>query len=454
MQDENEFEQALFRFSLISPLLHCDDEHERQRLMRLIAMKELNIPFSYKHNVTVKTLKNYLKRYREKGFDGLKRVKRRDRNISKCVSKDTEKLICDLKKEEPLRSVPQIIRLIGAMPEQKDAALKERTVSRILKTNGLSKRNIKPKKIHKSFEMNTINELWETDISDGLYLAFKGKKTYCFAFLDDYSRIIPHAEFYYDEKLPRLEDCLKKAILKRGIPKAIYADNGKIFVSNHLKRICAELGIRLLHHLPYSPQSKGKIERFFLRMQREFLIEAERVEIGSIDELNSYFQAWVEIEYHRREHQGIGTTPLDRFTEALKKTSVRKIESLEEITGIFLYREKRSIHRSSAVIKVGGNRYQASDPALLGMEVEVRFDPFDMSRIFVYREGVFVGTAYPTDLKNRTFGSVPEEIGRVENAIRKSSTEFFARLKKREEELNRKEMTHIDFTKMHQKKED
>jgi len=417
-------------------------------------MNELRIPYSDKHTVTVKTLKNYLRRYKDKGFDGLKRVRRRDRRVSKSVSKDMEEIICNLKKEEPGRSVPQILRLIRSTGEHKDITLKERTVSRILKNNGLSGRTIKPKRIYKAFEMDTINELWETDISDGVYLAPKGRMTYCFAFLDDYSRVIPHAQFYYDEKLPRLEDCLKKAILKRGIPKAIYADNGKVFVSNHLKRICAEMGIRLLHHLPYSPQSKGKIERFFLRMQQEFLIEAQRVDIGSIDELNSYFQAWVDLEYHRREHHGIGATPLDRFTEALKRTTLRRVESLEEITGIFLYRETRNVHKSSGIIKVGGNRYQATDPSILGSVIETRFDPFDLSRMFIYRDGVFIQTAYPVDLKNPVYGVVPEESQSPERIIRKSSTEFFTRLKQREEELHRKENSHIDFTKINGTKED
>ncbi|ABO50541.1 transposase [Desulforamulus reducens MI-1] len=35
-----------------------------------------------------------------------------------------------------------------------------------------------------------------------------------------------HAEFYWDEKLPRLEDSLKKAILRHGVPEKLYVDNG------------------------------------------------------------------------------------------------------------------------------------------------------------------------------------------------------------------------------------
>lgn len=448
MEDEKEFEKALFRFSLIAPLIHCDDPRERQRLMRLISHKELEIPHSDKHTITEKTLKNYLKQYQEHGFEGLKRQPRKDRHISRTVPGELETLICSLKKEQPERSARQIIRLIHAMPEYRDTRLAQRTVSRVLHRNGISRKGLKSKKLHACFEMVTINELWETDISDGVYLATQGKKTYCFAFIDDYSRIIPHAQFYYDEKLPRLEDCLKKAILKRGIPKAIYADNGRVFVSNHFKRICAELGIRLMHHLPYSPQSKGKIERFFLRMQQDFLIEAQRVHIHSVDELNSYFQAWLDVEYHRQEHHGIGTTPLDRFTSVLKTTPVKTVESLEEITEIFLYRETRNVHASSGIIKVAGNRYQATDTSLLGARIEVRFDPFDLSRLYLYRDGVFIQTACPVDLKNPVLSTVPEESGTPGHIIRQSSVEFFNRLKQREEELHRAEQKHIDFTKI------
>jgi transposase InsO family protein len=454
MEDDKEFERALFRFSLISPLIHCDDPEERRRLIRLIAGKELDIPYSDKRYITEKTLKNYLRHYEEEGFEGLKRQPRKDRHVPRSISEELEKLICSLKKEQPERSARQIIRLIRSMPGHSDTVMSARTVSRVLHRNGISGRKLKPKKLHQCFEMETINELWEVDISDGIFIAPAGKKSYCFAFIDDYSRLIPHAQFYYDEKLPRLEDCLKKAILKRGIPKAIYADNGKIFVSNHFKRICAELGIRLMHHLPYSPQSKGKIERFFLRTQQDFLIEAQRIHIHSVDELNSYFQAWLDVEYHRQEHHGIGSTPLDRFTSALGNTPVKTIESLEEITEIFLYRENRTVHASSGIIKVAGNKYQATDTSLLGIRIEVRYDPFDLSRLYLYRDDVFIQTADTVDLKNPILSTVPQESHTPEQVIRQSSVEFFTRLKQREEELYRTEEKHIDFTKIQPHKEE
>ena len=200
--------------------------------------------------------------------------------------------------------------------------------------------------------------------------------------------------------------------------------------------------------MTYSPQSKGKIERFYLRMQKEFLLEAQNADIQSLEELNSHFQSWLEVEYHRREHSGIGAAPLDRYTKALASTKIGTIESMEEVTEIFLYREKRKVHKKSGIIRVSGNEYQVTDASLLDQEIEARFDPYDMTRIFVYRNEKFVQLALPVNLKNNRFNSIPEEKSDTEKIIRRSSVDFFIRLKQKEEELHKQESQRIDFTKV------
>jgi putative transposase len=114
----------------------------------------------------------------------------------------------------------------------------------------------------------------------------KQKKAMLFAIIDAFSRLAVHAEFYWDEKLPRLEDSLKKAILAHGLPEQFYCDNGSAFSSHHLLRICARLGIRLSHSRPYKPQGRGRIERFFRFIDTSFKIEAyEQIEKGNISTL-------------------------------------------------------------------------------------------------------------------------------------------------------------------------
>jgi len=123
-----------------------------------------------------------------------------------------------------------------------------------------------------------------------------------------------------------------------------------------------------------------------------------------------------------------------------------------EITEIFLYREKRRVHPKRGIIRLNGNTYQSSDAGLLGKDVEVRFDPYDMSRIFIYFDEVFRQIALPVNIKNPVYQTVPEENNKSEKEVRKSSMEFLKRLKQKEQELHRKESLSIDFTRL--KKED
>ena len=70
--------------------------------------------------------------------------------------------------------------------------------------------------------------------TQGPYLKVKGKKrpTFLLAFLDDCSRVVPAARFSFTEKTEDLMKVLEEALLRRGIPKMIYADNAKIYRSD------------------------------------------------------------------------------------------------------------------------------------------------------------------------------------------------------------------------------
>lgn len=74
---------------------------------------------------------------------------------------------------------------------------------------------------------------------------------------------MPHGEYYFEERRPKLEDALKKAMLKYGIPSRLYCDNGAIYSGQHLDRIAGELGFQLIHSRPGRPQGRGKVEKYF-----------------------------------------------------------------------------------------------------------------------------------------------------------------------------------------------
>ena len=111
------------------------------------------------------------------------------------------------------------------------------------------------------FEREHVNSLWQGDMMFGPWLPDpvspgKKRRAHLFCFLDDHSRLIPHAEFFWEEALPRMERVLKVGILKRGVPEAIYVDNGKVYHALQFAAACASLSTRCLHATPYRPQGK------------------------------------------------------------------------------------------------------------------------------------------------------------------------------------------------------
>src|SRR5690606_22329609 len=119
--------------------------------------------------------------------------------------------------------------------------LKESTLSKQLRKRGMTRKQLtaaQAKSTFRRLEASHRNAMWQGDVQHTLYLPHPtkpGKKAmaYLVVFLADYSRVCVHGQFCFEVRLPRLEDCLKKAVLKFGITEMIYADNGSIYSSHH-----------------------------------------------------------------------------------------------------------------------------------------------------------------------------------------------------------------------------
>ena len=136
--------------------------------------------------------------------------------------------------------------------------------------------------------------------------AGRKRKSYLFAFIDDMSRLVTHGEFFLSERLDSYLCALRQALLKRGLPRKLYVDNGPAFRSARLQEIAASLGIALIHSKPYKPQGRGKIERFFQTAQRQFVSGFRGT---TLNELNEAFDAWLRDLYHTRPHSATGLPP-------------------------------------------------------------------------------------------------------------------------------------------------
>ena len=91
---------------------------------------------------------------------------------------------------------------------------------------------------------------------------------------------------------------------------------GKSSCKKHA-RICARLKAELRHSKPGRPQGRGKQEKFFRFVDLSFVPEAydliEQGKIQTIDDLNRFFTAWLDVAYHQKVHNTFKQRPADRY---------------------------------------------------------------------------------------------------------------------------------------------
>lgn len=357
--------------------------------------------------MSIRTLKRYLQRARKgRGLAPLKRKERSDKGNPRRIPAAVLELARRFKAEDPRRSVPHIIEALERAGHVPPGLLKPSTLRRHLAASGHTRPLLTgDRKTYERWERERPADLWQADASPGLYLpdpSHPGQMllTQFLAVVDDHSRVCVGARFYYHQQQAALDDCFKRAVIRWGVPIDLYVDNGKVFISKHFRRVCADLKVHLITASVAHPAGKGKIERLFGNLKDHFYIEAERLiqagKITRIDELNEYLSAWVDEGYNRKHHSEIRMTPLQRWGG---EEPIYPVTDLGELQEIFLFRQRASVDKTCC-FKLAGNRYQA-DPALARQVIEVAYDPFDLSTVQVWYQGKRVQVAQPLVLKAR-----------------------------------------------------
>jgi transposase InsO family protein len=448
-EEERRTQIALFRYGLIAALLHRPLERgEITAHLSAIAAQPHQIPFSTRTHVDEETAWRYLARYRHGGFEALKPQLRADVGQSRRIPPAIIAKAIALREEVPSRSATTLIQILRRDPAfPPDLTIAPRTLRGILHRRGKTRQQlVGPSKAFRRFERECANALWQGDMLVGPYLPDperpgKFRRTALFCFIDDYSRLIPYGEFFVEESLPRLERVLKLAILRRGIPERLYVDNGKVYVSTQLAAACATLGIRPIHATPYTPNAKGKIERFFGTVRSQFLPEVANSPLATLDELNASFQAWVELVYHTTIHAETNQAPVERFQQSLAQITVRPADPLL-LRQAFLWREKRTVTRT-ATLSFQGNRY-SGDPLLVGQQVEVRFDPFELAEVEIWQEGHFVAQAQVQKLERSRHLALDRIPAPIQEA-RPAQIDFLAALRAEHQAQLAREIGPISF---------
>jgi putative transposase len=379
-------EIGLFRWQIVGEATDMSlSARERGRLVRALAEREHLAPDGSRVRVTRTTLDRWIRHYRQGGFDALIPAPRRSANST---PERVLELAVALRREQPARTAAQIHRIIL---EAEGTAPSARTIQRHLVAAGLPWRGSLVARALGRFEAESPNELWTGDALHGPLIG--GHRVFLFCFIDDHSRLLTGYRWAERENVLNASRALRAGIAARGLPKAVYVDNGSPFVSGQLLRACAVLGIRLIHSTPGRPEGRGKIERVFRTVREQLLVELEDRPPANLEELNRIFQSWAEQVYHRRVHSETAQTPLERFLAE----GPPALPSEAMLAGAFRWSERRTVSKTGTV-GMHGNTYEV-DPELSGRQVDLVFDPLELVEVAVHIDGRHAGLAVPLQIK-------------------------------------------------------
>jgi putative transposase len=409
-------EIGLFRWKIVGEATDLSlSARERGRLVRALAEREHLDPDGRWVRVTRTTLDRWIRAYRQGGFDALVPAPRRP------VKGTPERLelAVALRSEQPARTAAQIHRIIV---EAEGAAPSARTIQRHLKAVGLPWKSSGVARALGRFEVEAPNELWTGDALHGPLI--DGRRTFLFCFLDDHSRLLVGYRWAMREDVLNASGALRAGIAARGVPKSVYVDNGSPFVSGQLLRACAVLGIRLIHSTPGRPEGRGKIERVFRTVRDQVLVELEDRPPASLDDLNRIFQSWAEQVYHQRAHSETEQTPLERFLAS----GVPTRPSEASLRDAFRWSERRTVSKTGTV-GMHGNTYEV-DPELAGRQVDLIFDPLELTEVQVRLDGRGRGMAVARVIKRHVH---PRAQPAPEKPVAPTGIDYLGLIQKRRE---------------------
>ena len=388
---------ALKKFSILGPVLNGQVPNNTE-YFRQVAASPIDMPYYGMRNYSYKTLESWLCDYNKRGLEGLIRGTRSDKGKSRKITAELGEVI--LRRVKANAKVP-VTMLYEQMVS--DGLINPLNISRStvyryiedLSLTGELKDNSENPEILR-FAHEHVGDLWQGDVMYGYHITVGKKKvqTYLHLFIDDASRYPVYTQFYLSQNFETLRHCFKEAVLRRGIPKLVYTDNGKIYRSQQFEYICASLGCTLLHSQPFVPRGRGKVERMFHTVRMRFLSTLDPATIKDLDDLNHRYFKWLEDDYKRKAHSGLnGLSPHDVLMSQISKINLAT--DIGRINENFLLRVTRKV-QGDATIQIDNILYE-TDARFSGRRMEIRYEPEwlkDMTKILpLYEDGKKVGEA-------------------------------------------------------------
>jgi transposase InsO family protein len=380
MTTADQTELAVWRYGIISRLLHrSDDDGPLENALQQLAAQPFRKLDGSRASFSPETLRKWLYRYRHGGLPALGDMPKSNRGTHGSVPESLAKRLTELRHEHPRWT---LARMLGQLINEGlwDKLTPSRaTLYRFAGTTNLHR---DPHLIihtpARPFAYQNFGQLWMADFLHGPKIRIQGKKrkTYLHAIIDDASRYVVRAGFFTAEDTEVLMKELMVAVRQHGIPIRFYTDNGASYASRHLKFVCANLGIHLIHTPPGKPRGRGKVERYF-RTVRDSFLEGDKAPAHTLEGLNQAFRKWLPL-YHKSIHSSLGVSPLQKRLSG--QNSCKALPEAVEIEPLFRMKRHCRVYLNNT-IRFKKRSFEVLD-ALPGERIDVWYMPWESDTVW------------------------------------------------------------------------
>ena len=384
---------SLFRFSLIAPIIN--NTHNFNSINEYISFIAAQKHYfnNKEYTFSKSCIKNWYLSYKKKGITALQSKTRSDKNSSRLLTYETINRIQELREQFPHITGTSIYNKLIEEDYIHKNDISLSTVLRYLKSNNL-KANQVCNVERRMFEMENINDCWQADTSVGPYIIIDGTKykTYIIMFIDDKSRLIMGYDIFLNDTAINMQKVFKNAIKTYGKPKRLFVDNGGPYDNKQLSLICASLGIELIHAKPYSPEAKAKQERLFRTIKDGWMRSTDWNTFNTLDDIRISLNEFINKNYINKIHSSIKMTPNDRWHQEYEKVIFLDENFIEES---FLHRTFNKVRKDRTISFK--NEYYEVPFKYIGQTIELRYNPNDLSKLYLYENNSNILDIYKVD---------------------------------------------------------
>jgi transposase InsO family protein len=364
---------AVFRSEVVGSLCRRDLGHGDLRAEFVaLAQQRFRVPGGdVTRTISISTLERWYYAYRRGGLPALQPRPRTDRGRGRRLTAEQRQLLLDIRRENPSASVPLILRTLTLDGRLDRGAISAATVRRLYAEQGLDRvamRDSTGAHTRLRWQAERPGALWHGDVCHGPALVIGGKPQALriHGMLDDASRFVVALEAMHTEREVDMLGLLSRSVRRHGLPDAMYLDNGSTYSGATLRLGCERLGITLIHARPYSPEARGKMERFW-RSLRESVLD-HMGSMASLHDVNVRLWAFLDQHYHQAPHAGL----LGRSPASVWQAAEHGVDDLDEqrLRAALTVTERRRVRRDTT-LSIDGTTWQLDQGYLAGRIVTV-----------------------------------------------------------------------------------